>query len=72
MSSDKDCSDGEKRRPQGSPPILYSSPASTMNAHFFIVALVEAGVDVEWSGDPCGRLPGHHNNKSKTREESQL
>ena len=46
------------RRPQGSPPIILSSPASTMTmasgARAFIV---EAGVDAGKGGDPCGRLP---------------
>src|SRR5579859_305205 len=49
--------EAQKRRPQGSPPLSTSTPASTMNgpekphrSHS------RGGGRADWSGDPCGRL----------------
>ncbi len=58
-----------ERRPQGSPPILPSSPASTMNGHREpLRGHSRGGADVGKGGDPCGRLSRQHGTSSYTVE----
>lgn len=46
------------RRPQGSPPISTSTPASTKSqSDESFCSHSRGGGGVRWSGDPCGRLP---------------
>src|SRR5690348_3633642 len=48
-------------RPQGSPPLIHSTPAPTMNVFSSaVVVIVRAGVVGRMGGDPCGRPGPYH------------